>query len=227
MSDNINILDILKMCLKWWWIIVITAVVGAGSMYTYSEYFADEIYVSKGSFYISSAEIDLEKITLSTLNANARFSETYIELAKSDSVLEQVRQKLINDGYNIASAGVLRSNLSFSVKNETEVLEVSASNRNPELAQAITNAVLDVAPQKIKEIVKAGEAAVVDKGKLPILPSYPNVMRNTALGLFMGVVIGCALAFLIEFFDLRIKPDNDLEQMYGIPVIGNIPEIRK
>ena len=227
MSDNLNILDILKMFAKWWWVIAIVAIVGAGGTYTYSEYFANEIYVSKGSFYISSAARELDTITLSTLNANTRFSETYIELAQSDSVLEQVRQKLLEEGYNISSTAALRSTLSFSVKNETEVLEVSASNRDPYRAQAITNAVLSVAPQEIKRIVKAGEASVVDTAKLPSSPSYPNVMMNTITGFFAGIVLGCILVFLFEFFDLRIKPDNNLEQMYGIPVIGNIPEIRK
>ncbi len=227
MSDSLNILDVLKMLAKWWWIIVIAAIIGSGAAYTYSEYFANEIYVSKGSFYISSAAVDIETLTLSTLNANRGFSETYIELAKSDNVLSQVRETLVDEGYSIPSVASLRSTLAFSVKNETEVLEVSASNRDPYKAQAITNAVLGVAPQKIKEIVKAGEAAVVDTGTLPLSPSYPNVLKNTFVGFFVGIILGCMLVFLFEFFDLRIKPDNNLEQMYGIPVIGNIPEIRK
>ena len=227
MSENLSLIDIIKIIAKWWWLVAIVSILCASGMYVYSEYFEDDIYVSKGSFYIRSATTNIENITIATLNANTRFSETYIELAKSDSVLEKVSQELVNKGYQPASAVALRSVLRFSVLNETEVLEVSAENRDPQKAQDITNAVLKVAPQEIKNIVKAGGAEVVDEAKLPTQPTYPNVLKKTLIGFFVGFVIGCVIIFILEFFDLRIKPDNNLEEMYGIPVIGNIPEIKK
>ena len=226
MKENINLYDISKMLLKWWWIAAVAAVLFGAATYTYSEYFMDRIYVSKGSFYISSRENESPEITINQQNANARFSETYIELIQSESVLEEVGKTLENSGYERPTVAKLRKVLAFSTKNETEVMEVSASSSDPYLAQAAANAVLSVAPAEIKKIVKAGGAAVVDMAKLPLAPSSPNVTMNTVMGFLIGLVLGCVLIFLIEFFDLRIKPDNNLEEMYGIPVIGNIPEIK-
>lgn len=226
MKENINLYDIAKMMMKWWWIAAIAAVLCAALMYTYSEYFEDRIYVSKGSFYISSRETETENITLSEQNANSRFSETYIELLQSESVLDQVSKNLESNGYGKLSVSKLRKMLSFSIKNETEVMEVSASSNDPYFAQAAANAVLSVAPGEIKKIIKVGGAEVVDVANLPISPSSPNVLTKTMTGFIFGLILGCVLIFLIEFFDLRIKPDNNLEDMYGIPVIGNIPEIK-
>lgn len=109
--------------------------------------------------------------------------------------------------------------------NETEVLDVRALNADPVLAQAVTNAALTVIPSEIKKIVQVGRIEVIDMGNMPGVPVSPNVLKQTLLGLIIGFALGAGIVLLLELLDVRIKPDNNLEQMYGIPVLGNIPKI--
>ena len=68
-----------------------------------------------------------------------------------------------------------------------------------------------------------GGAQVVTRAKAPSAPSSPKVLRNTVLGLLLGLLIGVSLAFLLERFDRRIKTVEDLEAIYRLPLLAAVP----
>jgi polysaccharide biosynthesis transport protein len=67
--------------------------------------------------------------------------------------------------------------------------------------------------------VQAGQRALA-----PTSPSSPKTSKNTALGLLLGLLIGCGIAFLLERFDRRIKEPEDLAAIYRLPMLGAIPK---
>jgi len=54
----------------------------------------------------------------------------------------------------------------------------------------------------------------------------PRVMFNLLLGAVVGLLIGIALAFLLEMLDNTVKNQEDIEQRLGMPFLGVIPQIR-
>src|SRR5436305_712456 len=77
------------------------------------------------------------------------------------------------------------------------------------------------------EAVTNGGTQVVQQAGTPTSPSSPNVKRDAAIGLVAGVLIGLALAFLLDLFDRRIKSPEALERVYGLPAIASVPLRRK
>ena len=71
-----------------------------------------------------------------------------------------------------------------------------------------------------------GNVSVAQQAAPPSSPSSPRTKRNTALGLFLGLLIGFGLAIGLERLDRRIKGPEDLEAIYQLPVLGTIPETR-
>lgn len=63
----------------------------------------------------------------------------------------------------------------------------------------------------------AGEAAV------PTSPSSPKTKRNTELAAVLGLLLGLGVAFLIERLDRRIREPEELEAIYGLPMLGVVP----
>jgi succinoglycan biosynthesis transport protein ExoP len=72
--------------------------------------------------------------------------------------------------------------------------------------------------------LRNGNVEVAQAATVPTAPSSPKVSTNTALGAILGLLIGLAIAFLLERLDRRIREPKDLEAVYGLPLLGVVPE---
>jgi polysaccharide biosynthesis transport protein len=65
---------------------------------------------------------------------------------------------------------------------------------------------------------------VAQEAPVPTSPSSPKTSRNTLIGGALGLLIGLGLAFLLDRTDRRIKGPKDLEAIYRLPMLGEVPE---
>ncbi len=72
--------------------------------------------------------------------------------------------------------------------------------------------------------LQASDAQVVQQASAPDGASSPKVIRNTALGAMLGLLLGIGLALILHRLDDRIREPSDLEQVYGVPLVGVVPE---
>jgi succinoglycan biosynthesis transport protein ExoP len=79
---------------------------------------------------------------------------------------------------------------------------------------------------KVIETLPAGAAEQVDRAEAPTVPSAPKPRRNALFAFVMALVLMAALAYGLERFDRRIKRLDDVEPLYGAPVIGVVPRVR-
>jgi capsular exopolysaccharide synthesis family protein len=52
----------------------------------------------------------------------------------------------------------------------------------------------------------------------------PKLIRNTALGLVLGIVFGLVLAFLREALDTRVRSTDEVAERLGVPLLARVPE---
>ena len=96
-------------------------------------------------------------------------------------------------------------------------MHVDLINNKDFLRQKLEEAKLNIA-------VQVGDAVILDYARTPGSPIGPNHNRNILLGLFIGLVTGLGISFLIEFLDNTLKTVDEIER-YNLNVLGIIPAI--
>jgi capsular exopolysaccharide synthesis family protein len=72
----------------------------------------------------------------------------------------------------------------------------------------------------------SGVVSIAAMATTPMSPSSPNTLRNTAVGLLLGLFLGFAGALLLERLDQRIREPVEFEGIYRLPLLGGIPRTR-
>jgi capsular exopolysaccharide synthesis family protein len=79
---------------------------------------------------------------------------------------------------------------------------------------------------EVERALKTGRTELVQPAGVPSEPSSPKINRNVLVGLLLGALLGFALAALLERVDRRVRTSQELEKMFGLPVLARIPRSR-
>jgi capsular exopolysaccharide synthesis family protein len=78
---------------------------------------------------------------------------------------------------------------------------------------------------RVRENSRASLARVMEEARTPRAPVRPRPSRNRTLALALGLLVGCALAVLLELMDDRIVSAEEADRLQGLPVLGQIPAL--
>ena len=140
-------------------------------------------------------------------------------IIRSDTVLEKVVKNAKLD----YSAEEIRGMMTTAQVDETELFSVYISHPDPEMAAKIANAVATVAPGEIEEFVEGSSTKIIDHAKVPTSRYTPSYRKNTLLGCAAGLLLAVIYVTLLYLMDVRIKNEEDLTQLFDLPMLGQIP----
>ncbi len=210
--------------------IIICGVIGI----FYTKYMVTPMYSSYSTVVLSKPEDNTvitnntsnttsNSITQNDVTLNQKLISTYSEIMKSRSVAEQVINEL---NLNI-SENELMSNVSVSAKDDTEMLKISVSNKDPQIAAQIANSITEVFKIKIKEIYNIENVTTIDTAIASNSPYNVNYIKNSAIFALIGAISSCGILFLLFYFDTRIKSKEEVEDLLNLEVLAVIPEIKE
>jgi len=202
-------------------ILIITIAAGLLA-FVVSQFFITPQYEASVKLFVNNSRVGVADTTsISDLNASERLVNTYMEIVKSNTVLEKVA---INDNldYSLES---LKKMVSTQAVQNTEIFYVKVISENPHHAQLLANQIAKDAPHEIMDFVEATSVKVIDRAMLPTKQATPNVKLNTAIGLLLGLVLSVLLVLLLDMLDVTIRSEEDIKRMTDLPVLGVIPFI--
>ena len=71
--------------------------------------------------------------------------------------------------------------------------------------------------------LQTGNAELVQLAEPPSAPAAPRPLRNTVLGLLVGLLLGIAAALVVERFDRRLRDPYDLQDIFDRPLLAIVP----
>jgi capsular exopolysaccharide synthesis family protein len=70
----------------------------------------------------------------------------------------------------------------------------------------------------------SGDVQIAALARVPTSPSSPKVLRNGLVGALLGLLLGLALLLWVERSDQRLRDPAELESIFGLPLLGAVPE---
>lgn len=227
---TIDLQEIFNLLLKKIWWIILSAFVCGAIGFAVNWFVLKPVYQADAMMIVNTREEQNVLITNDQINSARQLVNTYEVILKSDTVLEQVLSALVSRSMiqnGELTLNKLKSKISVNSVNSTQVMKLSATDENPDLALAMIDELLTVAPSIIIRTVKAGSVEVVSFPKLLPKPISPKKTRNLALCLVGGAVAAAAFFIIRDLLDNTVKSDEDIRKKLGMPVLGVIPKIRE
>ncbi len=101
---------------------------------------------------------------------------------------------------------------------------MSAAQQNAPAGRELATREQDLA---IYASLQTGNAQISQPATVPTGPSAPRPLRNTVIGLFAGIILGIALALLLERLDRTVRDVDELEHIFDRPILGTIQRSRR
>ena len=130
----------------------------------------------------------------------------------------------------------LRQALHFSFSTVSRgYFTVSITVTKPDFGVTLLAAYNLVAKQRVSEMSEQAtfntnvksDYLIIDQ---PIIPDQKDVIRpnlpvNMLLGALVGIVLAVSVILIINFYDVKIKNEDDIREKFDVPVIASIPDI--
>jgi uncharacterized protein involved in exopolysaccharide biosynthesis len=151
-------------------------------------------------------------------------------------VREQMIQQLITSQVDAVAARAraaamsqvlskLQANLNTLPANELQLARLQRAVKVHEDTYMRLSSLYEDALIKERNAASSGQAAViiVDPAEVPGSALPKRLPFTAAFAGLVGLVVGCAIALLIEGLDDRVSSANETESVYGVPVLSSIP----
>ena len=220
---ELKLQELLAVYLRKWKAIVACALLGAVVALCVSFFFLTPTYRTSITIYVNNKRVteDQEHFASSDLSASIYLVKAYMILATNDTVLSRAATEL-DEEYSVSQ---LRSAITTEQYENTVMFTLSVTHTNPKEAARIANVMGKVIPEVAPTLIEASSAKALSTAKVPTSPFSPNYQENAILGAAIGLVLVLVYLAIMHMRDTRIKDENDLTEMFQIPILGRIPDM--
>ncbi|GGA98333.1 capsule biosynthesis protein [Macrococcus hajekii] len=223
MNETFNFEEFLKVLRENFKLIIGLMLLGGLVSTAITSFLIEPIYETNTQVLVSQSQ-SRETITNTDIQASLQLVNTYSDIIKSPSILEEVVKNL---DLEYGTSG-LSSMIDVSSQNQSQVLNISVTNEKPETAEKIANELANVFQKKIPKIMNVDNVSILakaDVGDNP-QPIFPKPIINLGLGIIVGGLIGLALALFRSMLDKRITTEDDVQKYLELPVMGTVAEFK-
>ncbi|MEH7416927.1 Wzz/FepE/Etk N-terminal domain-containing protein [Neobacillus drentensis] len=207
-SKEINLKELFSVLKRHFWIIALVTILTGMLGYILNNTTVTPLYSSSSRIIIGADEE----------------SRKTLQVIIRDSV---ILEKVINElGLNTTTEA-LAGQITVASVDSSQVVSISVVNPDPIQAAKIANTTAQIFKDEVPNIIGQDYVRLLSKAKEIPVPINQKNNNKLYIGVIGGLVIGLGLSFLLESYDDRIRPDNDIENLLGLPLLGRVPKVTK
>ncbi|MUL67664.1 protein tyrosine kinase [Mycobacterium sp. CBMA 234] len=220
-----DIKEYLRIFGRYWWAIVVLAVVGAAAGWSWWE-FSSKQYQSSATLFVATQN----GTSVTEAYQNNLFSQDRVNSYASLATSEQVAARAVDQLKANISASELRSKITAVPLPKTVLLQVSVTDSDPGQAQTYAGAVADQLAGLVGELETsrrggspAAGAIVVDEAGYPAKPLGYSMITRIGFGAAGGVALGILAALVLGVVDRRVRGRERVADASGSLLMGALP----
>lgn len=79
---------------------------------------------------------------------------------------------------------------------------------------------------QIEAVSQIGTIDIIDPAEAPLRPVSPRKEENFIIGFLLSLLMGGCLAFLLDYFDSKVKNEEEVKKLLPLPLLGHIPRFQ-
>lgn len=216
-NDEIDLLELFQLFMDNLFLILSLSILGFLLAFGYTSFFVDPTYSSESTVFIQPT-VKENQVSASDITTNQKLTTTYTEIAKSNTVLDQVWPSF----KSTLTKNQIRSALTIKSIGDTQIISFTAVTTDPELSMKLVNRVVNVFMMEIKKIMEIDNLTIIDKAQINEQKVGPNRTLNVVIGTMLGFMLGVGIALLKMLLNRTIQTRYDAEKLLSLPVLGEI-----
>lgn len=216
-EDVMSIKEIFEALLKRIKLIIISVLIFTLGVSFFVFFVSKPSYEAKVKIFAGKTEQVQSDYSDKELESYSAIMNTYIGLIKTEDFMS----KIINKTGIDATPKQLMNSLQFITTEDTPILEIKYQSNDPQIAENVVRTVTEEFEISVKEVILNTYTRVIDSVKVAEVAS--GNATKLAIGVLLGLMVGCGLAFLLEYLDDTVNKKEKLETLLPIPILGELP----
>lgn len=191
------------------------------------------------SALINDLKADIARLEAKLTEGNVNLGKNHPQTLRSEAELAALKAQLESETRRITSS--IETTYQISKQREQQLQGAVNAQKNRVLALNRQRDELNVLRGDLESAMKAFELvsqrasqitiesrtnqtniSMLNLATAPQDPSKPRVMFNTLISVFLGLLLGTALALVLELVNRRVRSGRDLAEALQLPVLGTI-----
>lgn len=201
---------------------------------------ADRLQEVLNNPLIAGLKADMTRAEARLQEINARLGDRHPQVRETKASIAELKERIetetrrvtggvgVTNSINQQRVAEVRSSLESQ---RAKVLQMKAVRdegavlmRDVENAQrAYDQLLLRLNQTTLESQATLSNVNVLTEAIPPVQPSSPNILLNTLLSVFVGLLAGVGVVLGLELVDRRVRTLDDLAESLGLPVIGVVP----
>lgn len=114
--------------------------------------------------------------------------------------------------------------VTMEVNENTFYITITVNGNDPQKCANVANQISEKCIEVYSKHFDYGQIGIIRTAKEPGSPISPDKVRSALIGAAIGLILACVISILLELIDTTIKPDEDLSEIYKVPVFAEIPD---